>query len=200
MDLSNVKFLTDRYQVTCAYKTMVHNEIILIDKNDIEQQTNNLKSPYTTIRLCQYVHDLSPQKNKDRGDFYHENPNGIKLMSFFNPTTSCAYCRERSILLHILLAQLGIVTVIISAETESGERHSFLIDECMNIYDPMHINPTTRTISSIKISSGQCFCLEESDKKQHCYNKNIEFQQIVSCINKETDTTINYSNTLIKII
>lgn len=198
MELNNVKFLTDRYQVERIYKAGSHKEIILIDKNDIEQQTNNLKPPYTTIRLCQYVHDLSPLKNKDRSDFYHENPNGIKLMSFFNPTTSCAYCRERSILLHILLAQLGIVTVIISAETESGERHSFLIDECMNIYDPMHINPATHTISFIKISSGG-FLYIEAEGKQYYYTHNIEYLQMVSYINKKNTTTINYAGTQIEI-
>lgn len=192
MVLDNVIFLSDKYSVQRIHKDRkIYQETILINKNNIEQGTSLLSDP-NSIRICKYVYGLlsKEQQNKDRSKFYEENPNGIDLMSFFDKSTYCGLCRERSILLHILLAQIGISTSIISAETpDHKNRHAFLIDASMGIYDPENMDPA-KIEQPFKIQSSRSYCLNTLN-----FNTNIESVQIALPKSRLNNTIINYAGT-----
>ena len=109
---------------------------IIVSEEDMKnfEEPAKLQTPQDVLAYCHRKRIADDPKAK-RNELYKLHPEGVNLSMLFEH--SVQYCRERSVLAHILLVQLGIPSVIVSASSQDS-RHSFVLykkNDVINVLD-----------------------------------------------------------------
>lgn len=118
MNIDNIKIVNGEYTAKSGSK-------LLIDLEDISTRFTDVNdSPSDVFEYCKAQKRKSDEAKELRHRIYAEKVQGVLLSEIFEKEVP--YCRERSVLAHIILAQKGIPSVIISASSDNS-RHSFVL-------------------------------------------------------------------------
>ncbi len=203
MNLQNVHFLNDEY--TSENETALINGILQNTKLENYPRIQELSEDF--VDIWNFVITLGrplqgenvESKQQERTKYYQTNPI-VPLMTLFE--RKIAFCRERCILLHILWAQLGYPSVIVTASNASGnERHAVLLTKNKQgkhlIFDPEN-NIDAYESDDDQFSQGYSF----SGKQQHYqFNRNVQMSILVRPVNLTAPVNFSfagYSATLSK--
>ena len=127
MRTDNIIYLTD-------YVSGDHTQRVGIILNELDEIGNTCQTPED---VNQYVHtfptDASAELTNCRNLIYGLYQNAPTLGQLIYAATLVSqinlevfYCRERAILAHVILASIGIPSIIVVANDELGRRHAFV--------------------------------------------------------------------------
>ncbi|MHA3691182.1 hypothetical protein [Akkermansia sp. AKK6] len=197
MNLQNVQFLNNEYTIG--------SEVTLINGNFQNTKLENypriqaLSEDFEDIWIFVTTFGRPLQgeevesKQQERTEYYRIN-SIVPLMTLFE--RRIAFCRERCILLHVLWAQLGYPSVIVTASNASGDkRHAVLLTKNKEgqhlIFDPEN---SIEDYGSDDNLFPQGYSFSEEEEQQPCqFKQNVQMTILVRPVNHTVPVTFSFA-------